>query len=275
MAECSTIIMNMLRSLWTAATGMSGQQFQIDTIANNLSNVNTIGFKKNRVDFQDLIYEQMSLAGTPATFESEIPSGIAVGHGVKVAGTQKMFTMGNLQNTGNVLDLAIDSEVGFFRLRLPDGSYGYSRDGSFKIDANRQIVSSDGYLLDSATNLPADSKLSSLAISSSGEMSIQIADNPDAQIIGNLEIVRFANPAGLTAIGKNLFKASAGSGPEITGVPGLDGLGGIAQGFIEMSNVQLVDEMVNMIVAQRAYEANSKSIMTSDSVLATAIGMKR
>ncbi|MCB1174941.1 MAG: flagellar basal-body rod protein FlgG [Leptospiraceae bacterium] len=265
----------MLRSLWTAATGMIGQQYQIDTISNNLANVNTFGFKKNRVDFEDLIYQQQVLAGTPATAVSEIPTGVYVGNGVRVAATQKLFEMGSLQETGNKFDMAIASEVGFFKILTPDGSFAYSRDGSFKIDSRQQIVTSNGYLLEPPITLPPGAINNSLQISENGEVTVLINDDIRPTRIGQIDLYRFVNPAGLQAIGKNLFKETVASGPEIQGTPGLDGMGGILQGFLETSNVKLVQEMVNMIVAQRAYESNSKAVTTSDSMLGTAITMKR
>jgi len=265
----------MMRSLWTAASGMIGQQFQIDTIANNLSNVNTTGFKRNRVDFEDLIYQHPVLAGTPATAVSEIPTGVSVGHGVKVAATQKLFDMGSPQATGNKFDMAITNEIGFFKVQLPDGTFAYQRDGSFKLDSNRQIVTSNGYLLEPQIILPEGSRQDTLSISQMGEVTIKVGDEETPQVIGQMELYRFINPAGLQAIGNNLFKITPASGPEMAGTPGMDGMGNILQGFLEMSNVKLVEEMVQMIVAQRAYETNSKSIQTSDSMLATAIGLKR
>jgi len=265
----------MLRSLWTAASGMIAQQYHIDTVANNLSNVNTFGFKRNRIDFEDLIYQHQVLAGTPATEVSEIPTGVSVGHGVRVAATQKLFEMGSLQATGNKFDLAIGSEVGFFKILLPDGSFGYSRDGSFKIDSRQQVVTSNGYLLEPPITLPPGAQNSTFTVSDQGEVNVVVGNDQRPTRIGQIDLFRFVNPAGLQAIGKNLFKETVASGPEIQGTPGLDGMGELKQGFVEMSNVRLVDEMVAMIVAQRAYESNSKSITTSDSMLGTAISMKR
>lgn len=265
----------MLRSLWTASTGMIAQQYHIDTIANNLSNVNTIGFKKNRADFEDLIYQQQVLAGTPATAVSEIPTGVYFGHGTRVAATQKLFEIGSLQNTGNKFDLAVTSEVGFFKILMPDGTFGYTRDGSFKIDSRQQVVTSDGYLLEPPITLPPGAINNTFAVTENGEVSVKIGDDQRPTRIGQIDLYRFVNPAGLQAIGKNLFQETVASGPEIQGTPGMDGMGGLLQGFVEMSNVKIVEEMVNMIVAQRAYESNSKSITTSDSMLGTAIAMKR
>lgn len=264
----------MMRSLWTAASGMIGQQFNIDTISNNLSNVNTTGFKKQRAEFQDLLYQTQLLAGTPASEVSEVPTGIQVGHGVKVAATQKMFEQGSLQNTENKMDIALEGE-GFFKIQMYDGSFAYSRDGSFKIDSNRQVVTADGYLMEPPIILPENFIMNSLSISQDGRMTVKVVGQDDPIQIAQLEVYRFVNPAGLQAIGGNLFKITGASGDEIPGQPGMDGMAKTHQGFLEMSNVKVVEEMVNMIVAQRAYEVNSKAIQSSDSMLATAIGLKR
>lgn len=265
----------MMRSLWTAATGMVAQQFHIDTISNNLANVNTTGFKKNRADFEDLVYQHQVLAGTPATAVSEIPTGVNVGHGVKPAASQKIFEIGSFQSTGNKLDLAITSELGFFKIQMPDGSFAFTRDGSFKIDSKQQVVTSNGYLLEPPIILPENAILSTLQVSEHGEVTVKIGNDVRPTVIGQIELYRFVNPAGLQAIGKNLFKETLASGAEIPGSPGMEGMGGILQGFLEMSNVKIVEEMVNMIVAQRAYESNSKAIQTSDNMLGTAIQLKR
>jgi flagellar basal-body rod protein FlgG len=264
----------MMRSLWTAASGMTTQQFNIDTIANNLSNVNTTGFKKQRAEFEDLLYQTLLMAGTPATEITEVPTGIQVGHGAKVSATQKMFEQGSLQQTENKMDLALEGE-GFFKVQMYDGTFAYSRDGSFKIDSNRQVVTSNGYLLEPPVVLPDNFIHESISISQDGRITVKVVGDDDPIEVGQLEIYRFVNPAGLQNIGQNLFKTTGASGEEIAGQPGLNGMARTHQGFLEMSNVKVVEEMVNMIVAQRAYETNSKAITTSDSMLATAIGMKR
>jgi len=266
--------MTMMRSLWTAASGMVGQQFNIDTISNNLSNVNTTGFKKQRAEFEDLLYQTQLLAGTPATEVTEVPTGIQVGHGVKVAATQKMFEQGSLQSTENKLDMALEGE-GFFKIQLYDGSMSYTRDGSFKVDSNRQVVTSNGYLLEPPIVLPENFIMNSLSISQDGRVTVKTVGEEGPVEVGQLEMYRFVNPAGLRSIGGNLFKTTPASGEEIAGQPGLDGMAKVHQGFLEMSNVKVVEEMVNMIVAQRAYEVNSKAIQTSDSMLGTAIALKR
>jgi flagellar basal-body rod protein FlgG len=264
----------MMRSLWTAASGMVSQQFNIDTIANNLSNVNTTGFKKNRAEFEDLIYQTLLMAGTPATEVTEVPTGIQVGHGVRTAATQKLFSQGSLQSTENQLDLALEGE-GFFKVQLYDGSVAYTRDGSFKVDSNRQVVTANGYLLEPPLVLPENFIMNSLSISQDGRVTVKIIGEEDPIEVGQLEIYRFVNPAGLQSIGQNLYKTTPASGEEIPGPPGLNGMAKTHQGFLEMSNVKVVEEMVNMIVAQRAYEVNSTAIQASDSMLATAISLKR
>ena len=186
-----------------------------------------------------------------------------------------MFEIGSFQASGNKLDLAITGEMGFFKIQMPDGSFSYSRDGSFKIDSNQQVVTSNGYLLEPPVVLPENAILNSLSISEQGEITVKIGDDIRPTVIGQMELYRFVNPAGLKAVGKNLFQETVASGPEIPGTPGLEGFGNVLQGFLEMSNVKIVEEMVSMIVAQRAYESNSKAIQTSDSMLSTAISMKR
>ncbi|MGO9308696.1 MAG: flagellar basal-body rod protein FlgG [Spirochaetia bacterium] len=264
----------MMRSLWTAASGMTGQQFNIDTISNNLANVNTTGFKQMRADFEDLLYQTLKLAGTPATEDTVVPTGVQVGHGVKPGATQEIFTQGALQSTGNPADLAIEGE-GFFRVIQFDGTYGYTRDGSFKIDSNGQLVTSDGYKLTPEVILPEGFINDSLAISQDGRITVKVAGSDDPVEVGQLELYRFVNPAGLEAIGQNLLKVTNATGDPIPGRPGFDGMGKVQQRFLEMSNVSVVKEMVNMIVAQRAYELNSRAIQTSDSMLATATSLKR
>lgn len=262
-----------MRSLWTAATGMTGQQFNLDTIANNLANVNTAGFKKSRVDFEDLIYEVLKSPGTPVATGSVLPTGVHVGHGVSIAGTQKIHTLGNLQGTHNPLDIAIEGD-GFFQLLLPDGSTGYTRDGSFKMDKDGKLVTSNGHILQPEIVIPADT--SQITITEDGSVSVIIGNDPKtSQEVGKIELVRFANPSGLSPIGKNIFKETAASGDPTTGTPGMEGIGRLAQYFIELSNINIVDEMVNMIIAQRAYELNSKAIQTGDSMLGIVSTLKR
>jgi flagellar basal-body rod protein FlgG len=253
---------------------MTGQQFNIDTISNNLSNVNTTGFKQNRPDFEDLLYQTRRIAGTPATELTVVPTGVQVGHGVKVAATQKIFTQGSLQSTGNVSDIAIEGE-GFFRVLLYDGTYGYTRDGAFKIDSNGQLVTSNGYRVMPEVVLPEGFVRDSLSISQDGRITVKVAGSDENIEVGQMQLYRFVNPTGLQAIGENLFKVSNASGDPIGGRPGFNGMGKVIHKFIEMSNVSVVQEMVNMIVAQRAYELNSKAIQTTDTMLGIANNLKR
>ncbi|MEW5818155.1 MAG: flagellar basal-body rod protein FlgG, partial [Spirochaetota bacterium] len=227
-----------------------------------------------RADFEDLLYQTSRLAGTPATEVTVVPTGIQVGHGVKVAATQRMFIQGSLQSTGNVSDVAIEGE-GFFRVLLYDGTYGYTRDGSFKIDSNGQFVTSNGYKVLPEIVLPDNFIRESVTISQDGRISVKVAGNDNPIEIGQMEIYRFVNPTGLQSVGENLFKLSNASGEPVPGRPGFDGMGKVIQKFLEMSNVSVVKEMVNMIVAQRAYELNSKAIQTSDTMLGIATNLKR
>lgn len=264
----------MVRSLWTAAAGMNAQQFNIDTISNNLSNVNTTGFKRNRADFEDLIYQTRRMAGTPATELTLVPVGEEIGHGVRAAASRKLYSQGSLQNTGELSDMAIEGE-GFFRVLLYDGSYGYTRDGSFKIDSNGQFVTSNGYRLLPDVVMPEGFLRDTVTISETGRVFTKMPGLDDPIEVAQLELYRFVNPSGLQAVGRNILKVTAASGEPIGGRPGYDGNGQILHKFLEMSNVQVVEEMVNMIVAQRAYEMNSKAIQTSDTMLSIANNLKR
>jgi len=264
----------MVRSLWTAASGMIGQQANIDTISNNLSNVNTSGYKRVRADFEDLIYQTLRTAGTPATEETVVPVGVQMGHGVKLAATQRQFTQGALQHTEQVSDIAIAGE-GFFRVLMYDGSYAYTRDGAFEIDSNGQFVTANGYRLLPELVLPDQFIREPLAVSQDGRVTVKVPGLDEPIAVGQLELHRFPNPVGLTAVGENLFKTTPASGDAISGRPGFDGMGKTIHKMLEMSNVSVVREMVNMIVAQRAYEFNSKAIQTSDNMLGTATSLKR
>ncbi len=264
----------MVRSLWTGASGMIGQQANIDTISNNLANVNTTGFKKMRADFEDLLYQTIRLAGTPATEDTVVPVGTQMGHGVKLAATQRMFGQGSLQHTENVTDLAINGE-GFFRIQMYDGSYAYSRDGALQLDSDGRLVTNNGYKVLPDIVMPEGFMKETLAISNDGRVQVMLPGLDDMVDVGQLELYRFPNPTGLTAIGENLFKTSNASGDAVGGRPGFDGMGTVKHKFLEMSNVSVVREMVNLIVAQRAYEFNSKTIQTSDNMLGIATGLKR
>lgn len=264
----------MVRSLWTAATGMNGQQSNIDAISNNLSNVNTTGFKQQRVEFEDLIYQNLKLAGTPATEDTVTPVGIQQGAGVKVAATQRIFTQGSLQNTGVDTDVAIVGE-GFIRVQQYDGSYAYTRDGALKIDMTGQLVTSEGLRVMPEIIMPENFDIQTLTITDQGKVTVKVAGDDTPVEVGQLELYRFPNQVGLEAVGDSLFKVTNASGQPIASRPGVDGMGIIKHKFLEMSNVSVVNEMVQMIVAQRAYEFNSKAIQTSDSMLNIAANLKR
>ncbi len=262
----------MIRSLWTAATGMQAQTLNIDVIANNLANVNTSGFKRSRADFQDLLYESIRAPGVASSSGTKVPTGIQLGHGVRTVATQKLFTQGDFQATQNQLDMAIEGD-GFFQILQPNGEVAYSRAGSFKLDSEGRVVTSDGFLIEPELTIPSDTR--SISIGTDGTVSVLQAGETEATEIGNITLASFINPAGLNSIGRNLYLPTAASGSVITGTPGEDGLGTIAQGYIEMSNVSVIDEMVNMITAQRAYEINSKAIQASDEMLQLANNIKR
>lgn len=262
----------MIRSLHTAATGMEAQQLNMDVIAHNLANVNTTAFKRSRVDFQDLLYQTIRAAGSTQAQGLRVPTGIQVGLGVRSAATQKVFTQGDFQETGNTWDLLIEG-AGFFQVTLPSGELAYTRDGSFKIDASGRVVTSDGYPLEPAITIPPGAE--KVDIGEDGTVSVMIAGQSAPQEVGSIQLVNFINPAGLESLGRNLFAKTEASGEPVPGIPGQDGLGTIAQGFLEMSNVKVVEEMVNMILAQRAYEVNSKTIQTADEMLSIANNIRR
>ena len=266
----------MVRSLWTGASGMIGQQANIDTISNNLANVNTTGYKRMRADFEDLLYQTVRVAGTPATEDTTVPVGIQMGHGIKLADTQRQFGQGSPQNTENTTDMAIMGE-GFFRIQLYDGSLAYTRNGAFQIDSTGRMVTANGYFLIPDIIMPEGFLPEKITVSKDGRVSVvvpQINANEPVEV-GQLELYRFPNPVGLTAVGENLFKVTEASGDPIPGRPGYEGMGQIYHKFLEMSNVSVVREMVDLIVAQRAYEFNSKTIQTSDNMLGIATSLKR
>ncbi len=261
-----------LRSLWTAASGMQAQALNIDVISNNLANVNTSGFKRSRADFQDLLYQNLRIAGAASSSGTEIPTSNQIGLGTKVAAVAKNFSQGDYKQTGNELDLAIDGR-GFFQITTPEGEIAYSRAGSFKLDGDGNVVTSDGYLLEPQITIPSNAI--QLTVGPDGTVTVMNAGELTPSEVGKIETARFANPAGLNATGKNLFMESETSGSPTTGTPGEDGLGTITQGYLEMSNVNIVEEMVYMIMAQRAYEINGKAIQTSDEMLQMANNVKR
>lgn len=261
-----------MRALWTAATGMQAQQLTLDVIANNLANVQTTGFKRSRIDFQDLIYESVRGPGTAAAQGSEVPSGFDVGHGARAAATHRLFSTGDLQQSGNPLDVAIEGE-GFFKVLQPNGETAYTRAGSFRKNSEGRLVTADGFALDPEITIPADAL--SVTIGVDGTVSVIQPGVLQAQTIGTLELVRFLNPAGLRPLGRNLFLPTQASGDPIPGTPGAEGFGTILQGFLEKSNVNVVEEMVNLIVGHRAYEINSRAIRTADEMMQTANNLVR
>ncbi|MBF0311209.1 MAG: flagellar basal-body rod protein FlgG [Magnetococcales bacterium] len=263
----------MIRALWTSATGMQAQQTNIDVIANNLANTNTTGFKRSKTDFQDLLYQNMRAAGSATSAEgTQVPVGIQLGHGVRAVSVSKMFTQGDYVQTGNQLDVAIEGK-GFFQIQLPNGETAYSRDGSFKLNNTGQIVTADGYLLNPGFNVPQEAK--QVSIGPDGTVNVLLPNQVTPQNLGTIQLAQFVNDAGLTAIGRNLFQESGASGTATTGNPGDNGLGTVQQGYLEMSNVNMVEEMVNMIASQRAYEINSKTIQTADDMLGQAANLRR
>ncbi len=257
----------MIRALFTAATGMEAEQTKIDNISHNLANVNTAGYKRGRVDFQDLLYETIKMPGLTAFVGSENPTGIQIGQGTRVVAISKIHSQGGFHETQNELDLAVEGD-GLFQITLPDGTIAYTRSGSFKINSTGTIVNSDGYTLDPAVTIPDDTLR--INIGSDGTVSVLTAGTETPTEVGNIELVKFINPAGLRAVGRNLFLPTQASGTPVPGTPGETGLGTIAQGFLENSNVNIAEEMVNMIIAQRAYETNSKVIQSANEMLQTA-----
>jgi len=251
---------------------MIGQQLQIDVTSNNIANVNTIGYKRQRAEFADLFYQVQQYAGTSTSETTLSPTGIEVGLGVRPTAITKMFTQGNFKETGNNLDLSITGN-GFFQIQLPDGSIGYTRNGSFKLDDQGNIVNSDGYRLIPELTVPEDA--TQINVGTDGTVSVLQGGQTQVNEIGQIETVSFINPAGLHSLGDNLYINTNASGDAIAGTPGLNGFGQIRQGFVEMSNVQLVEEMTDLITGQRAYEANSKSIQTADAMLGIVNGLKR
>jgi len=249
---------------------MRAQQIYVDTIAHNLANVNTTGFKRGRVEFQDLLYQTVQPNASQAAGADLKP--IQVGHGVRLADIRQIFTQGPTQVTGNALDMAISGD-GFFRVEMPDGSYAYTRDGSFAINSESQVVTSGGLPVAPGFELPEGT--TEVAIGKEGQFSVKIAGETEAQELGSVDLYRFANPAGLKAMGGNLFLATESSGEAQEGTAGRDGFGGIESGTLETSNVSVVEEMIRLIEAQRAYELNSKSIQTSEDMLTIAGQLKR
>jgi flagellar basal-body rod protein FlgG len=262
----------MIRALYTAATGLEAQQLNIDVIANNLANVGTAGFKRSRADFQDLLYQTLKEPGGPATATTQISTGIQVGLGVRPAAVQRVHLQGDFTQTANPLDVAIEGD-GFFQVTLPDGATAYTRAGAFKLDSTGAMVTSDGDALTPQISIPQGAE--SITIGADGTVSVTLAGQPAPSQVGQIQTVRFANPAGLRAEGRNLFQETDTSGAPQLGTPGQDGLGQLAQGFLEGSNVSVVEELVAMISGQRAYEINSRAISAADEMLRTAAAIGR
>ena len=262
------------RALRTAASGMYAQELNIEVISNNIANINTTGFKKNKAEFQDLMYQQVNLnpvnANTPGVLTNPSES-LQVGNGVEPTSTAKIFTQGDITATNNQLDMAIQGD-GFFQVRKDDGSYAYTRDGSFKVNADGKIVTSSGYLLDPELSL--DENATGITVAKDGSVTVQEAGG-NSYVLGNIELARFMNPGGLKALGNNLYAQTDSSGTPIIGSPGKDGFGEVNQGYLESSNVDIVEEMISMIAAQRAYEINSKTVQTVQDMMQMANNLKR
>lgn len=254
----------MIRSLWVARTGLDAQQTQLDVIANNLANVSTNGFKRGRAVFEDLLYQTMRQPGAQSSQQTQVPTGLQLGTGARVVSTARIFTQGNLQKTDGSLDIAVSGN-GFFQIQLPDGTTGYTRDGSFQRDSQGQVVTSDGYPLLPNITIPADAL--SISIANDGTVSVTQQDSAAVTELGTIQLATFVNPSGLLSVGQNLFLETAASGAPTPNTPGTNGAGVLNQGYVETSNVNVAEELVTMIQTQRAYELNSKVISTSDSML--------
>ncbi|MBM9537411.1 flagellar basal-body rod protein FlgG [Desulfobulbus alkaliphilus] len=259
-----------MRSLWTATTGMSAQDLNMDVIANNLANVSTTGFKKSRADFQDLLYQIMKVPGSPTSPDTMAPTGIQVGLGVKPAAVTKVFTEGDIVQTENPLDVAIMGP-GFFQVIMPDGNLAYTKAGNLKLDGEGRLTNSDGYPIDPEIIIPEDAR--QITISETGVVSAILGDDTISIELGDLDLADFVNEAGLLAIGRNLFRETEASGAAIIGIPGNDGYGTLLQGYVENSNVNLVEEIAYMITTQRAFEINSRVVSTSDEMMQTVNNM--
>ena len=254
----------MMRSLWISKTGMEAQQTQLDHISNNLANSATNGYKRSHAVFEDLMYQTLRQSGANSTEQTTLPTGLQVGLGTRAVATSRQFTQGSLQQTGNNLDVAVKGQ-GFFEIQLPDGTTGYTRDGSFQVSATGQLVTSNGYTVQPGIVIPANAQ--SVTVGADGVVTIALPGQAAPQQVGQLQLASFVNPAGLEPRGQNLFAETASSGTPNAGAPGSNGLGSLAQGFLEGSNVNVVEELVSMIQTQRAYELNSKAIQTSDQML--------
>jgi flagellar basal-body rod protein FlgG len=254
----------MIRSLWIAKTGMEAQQTQLDTISNNLANVGTNGFKRGHVVFEDLIYQNLRQSGAASSDQTQLPTGLQVGLGVRPVATSRIFSQGNLQQTSNNLDVAIKGQ-GFLQVQMPDGTTAFTRDGSLQVDANGQLVTNNGFVVQPGITIPAQAQ--SVTIAPDGTVSVALPNQTTPQTVGQMTLAAFVNPAGLEPRGQNLWGETAASGTPNAGQPGANGLGTLQQGYVETSNVNVVEELVAMIATQRAYELNSKAIQTSDQML--------
>ena len=254
----------MMRSLWVSTSGMEAQQTQLDHISNNLANASTNGYKKSHAVFEDLMYQNLRQSGANNTEQTTLPTGLQIGLGTRAVATSRNFSQGNLQQTGNSLDVAVRGN-GFFDVQMPDGTVGYTRDGSFQVNAQGALVTNNGYALQPGITVPANAQ--SVTIGADGTVSAQIPNQTQPQVLGQLQLSTFVNPAGLQPLGQNLYAETAASGTPTTGIPGVDNRGSLAQGFTETSNVNVVEELIGMIQTQRAYELNSKAIQTSDQML--------
>lgn len=259
-----------MRSLWTSTTGMSAQNLNMDVIANNLANVSTTGFKKSRADFQDLLYQIMKVPGSPTSADTRSPTGIQVGLGVKPAAVTKVFTEGDIVQTENPLDVAIEGS-GFFQVEMPDGNTAYTRAGNLKLDGDGRLTTSDGFPIQPEIVIPEDAR--EVTISQTGLVSALVGDDTTSTELGNIDLADFVNEAGLIAIGRNLFRETDSSGVAALGTPGSEGYGTLLQGYVENSNVNLVEEMAHMITTQRAFEINSNVVSTSDEMMRTTTNM--
>lgn len=261
----------MIKSLYTAASGMNAQQTNLDNVANNIANANTTGFKRSRVEFQDLVYE--TLRGTSATAQgTSVPAELQIGGGTKPVATVRNFEAGSPQQTGNPLDLMIRGD-GFFQVLMPDGSRSYTRDGSWKVSSDGQMVNSDGLPMEPPLTIPQDA--TAIMVQTDGRVMVTTSTATTPTELGRIELARFVNPAGLTNLGGNLYKQTVASGDPIVAQAGLDGTGTLDQGYLESSNVKIVNEMIALITAQRAYELNSKSVKTADDMIGIATSLKR
>jgi len=254
----------MMRALWIAKTGMEAQQTQLDVTSNNLANVATNGYKKSHAVFEDLMYQTLRQSGANSSEQTQLPTGLQVGLGVRTVATSRQFSQGNLTQTGNTWDIAVKGQ-GFFEIQMPDGTNAYTRDGAFQTSSTGQLVTNNGYTVQPGITVPANAQ--TVTVAPDGTVSASIPGQTAPQVLGQLQLVSFINPAGLEAKGQNLFTETAASGTPTSGAPGNNGLGTLSQGYVESSNVNVVEELVSMIQTQRAYELNSKAIQTADQML--------